>query len=235
MNGPARAREPVVDDRLDSGRSNRGPRSLGNSLFWRRIAIAFLASFVAGSCCALLVIWAGGWTHGLSLEVSLLDRLHTHLPPALDWGMVLLPWLGTNLVFIPVLGPGCWYLWRRRGRADLALIIAVVTIGNNLVGMALKLAFERPRPSLWQARGEYTGASYPSGHAMAVMSVVGLVALLLYEERGSPWPLGVWILLLIATCYSRLYLGVHWPTDVLGGLLTGAVWFGGSLWARRAY
>lgn len=235
MSSPTRSRDPAVDARFDPSRSDRRRRAVGNSLFWRRIAIAFVASFAAGSCCALVVIWAGGWTHGLPFEIALLDRLHTELPSALDWGMVLLPWLGTNLVFIPVLGPGCWYLWRRRGRPDLAMIIAVVTIGNNLIGTALKLAFERPRPSLWQGRGEYTGASYPSGHAMAIMSVIGLLALLLYEERGSVWPFVVWILLLIATCYSRLYLGVHWPTDVLGGLLTGGVWFAGSLWARRAY
>lgn len=144
-----------------------------------------------------------------------------------------LPWLGTNLVFIPVLGPGCWYLWRRRGRADLATIIAVTTIGNYVIGTLLKLVFERPRPAIWLARGEFTGAAYPSGHAMAVTSVIGLVAVLLYEEKGMGWPIAAWLLLLIATCYSRLYLGVHWPTDVIGGLLAGATWLLGMLWARR--
>lgn len=235
MNTPSRALDQSTDTRFNPSSGHPAPHAFGNALFWRRIATAVVASFVAGSCCALVVIWAGGWTHGLSFEPRLLERVQTPLAPALDWAMVFLPWLGTNIVFIPVLGPGCWYLWRRRGRPDLALIIAVVTIGNYLIGTALKVIFERPRPSLWLARGEYTGAAYPSGHAMAMMSVVGLVALLLYEERQRLWPIVAWICLLVATCYSRLYLGVHWPTDVIGGLLTGAVWFGGSLWARRAY
>lgn len=212
-----------------------GRPAASQALFWRRVAIAFIASFVAGSCCAFAVIWAGGWTHGMRFEIALLERLHTTLPPVLDWALLSLPWLGTNLVFIPVLGPGCWYLWRKRGRPDLATIIATVTIGNYVIGTALKLAFERPRPSLWPARGEYTGASFPSGHAMAMMSVIGVLALLLYQERHARWPIAIWILLLIATCYSRLYLGVHWPTDVLGGLVAGAVWFAGCLWARQAY
>lgn len=201
--------------------------------FWARVAFAAIATFIAGAACAIVVLRLGGWMRGLPSEVLLLAHLHSQLPTVLDWIVVALPWLGTNLVFIPVLGPGCWYLWRKRGRPDLATIIAVATIGNYLIGTVLKVVFERPRPSIWLARGEFTGASYPSGHAMAVTSVIGLVAILLYEEKSKVWPVAAWLLLLIATCYSRLYLGVHWPTDVIGGLLAGATWLLGMFWARR--
>jgi len=136
-------------------------------------------------------------------------------------------------VFIPVLAPAGWYLWRKRGRPDLAIILGVTTVGNYVIGMALKIAFQRPRPALWAARGEYTGSAYPSGHVMAVTSVVGVIAVLIYERRGAISPLIAWIILLLATCYSRLYLGVHWPTDVVGGLLAGGTWFVGMLWAKR--
>lgn len=201
--------------------------------FWMRIAIAVIATLLVGSLWAVVVLRAGGWTRGLPRERALLESLHTPLPAPLDLAVLLLPWLGTNLVFIPVLGPACWYLWRQRRRPDLATTIAVVTIGNYLLGTALKVAFERPRPTLWMGRGEYTGSSYPSGHAMAVTSVIGFVAVLLYEQHGALWPLAAWLMLLISTCYSRLYLGVHWPTDIVGGLLAGAVWLVGVLWARR--
>jgi len=175
----------------------------------------------------------GGWTHGLPRELDLLSRLHRPLPTMVDWVVVQLPWLGTNLVFIPVLGPACWYLWRKLKRPDLATIVAVTTVGNYVIGTALKLAFERPRPALWVARGEYTGSAYPSGHVMAITSVIGVIAVLVSELRGAVSPLVGWMLLLIATCYSRLYLGVHWPADVVGGLLAGGTWFVGILWAKR--
>jgi undecaprenyl-diphosphatase len=196
------------------------------------VAVAAGATFTVGAAWALIVAKFGGWTHGLPRDVDLMSRLHRQLPAFLDWVVVQLPWLGTNLVFIPVLGPACWYLWRKLRRPDLAIIVAVTTVGNYVLGTALKLAFERPRPALWPARGEYTGTAYPSGHVMAVTSVIGVIAVLLYEKRGGMSPLIAWMMLLIATCYSRLYLGVHWPTDVVGGLLAGGTWFVGILWAK---
>lgn len=216
------------------GPSHRPSPGYRNRSYWRRVAVSAVASLAAGSLFAVVVIRMGGWFSGLPIDVALLDRIHTRWPPLIDLAIVLLPWLGTNLVFIPILGPACWYLWLKRRRADLAVTIAVVTIGNYLIGTLLKFAFQRPRPALWPPRGEFSETSYPSGHAMAIVSVVGIVAVLLHEEHGSVWPFAGWITLLIATCYSRLYLGVHWPSDVIGGLLVGSVWLFGVLWARRS-
>lgn len=213
---------------------DRRPQLHADARFWLRTAIAAGATFTVCAAWAVIVMRVGGWTHGLPREIDLLVRLHRRLPTPLDRIVVLLPWLGTNFVFIPVLGPACWYLWLKLRRPDLAIIVAVTAAGNYLIGMALKLAFERPRPALWVARGEYTGTAYPSGHAMAVTSVIGVIAVLLYEERGAISPLVAWIVLLFATCYSRLYLGVHWPSDVVGGILAGGTWFVGILWAKRA-
>lgn len=236
MRGTSATRSPAWSfshSRVPHGEDLRPPQLQADPRFWLRVAIAGGATFIVGAVWAIIVMQFGGWTHGLPREVQLLARLHRQLPAVLDWIVVRLPWLGTNFVFIPVLGPACWYLWRKGGRPDLAILVAVTTLGNYIVGTALKVAFERPRPALWLARGEYTGTAYPSGHAMAMTSVIGLVAVLLYEERRAVWPLVVWVFLLMATCYSRLYLGVHWPTDVVGGLLAGGTWLVGMLWAKE--
>ena len=75
--------------------------------------------------------------------------------------MLFLPWTGTNLVLMPVLVPLSWWLWVRRKRPQLVFFLWVVTAGNYLVGTALKFFFERPRPSIFAQRGEFTGARNP--------------------------------------------------------------------------
>lgn len=236
MSGPAiRPRESrFAQLRAFPARADHTPPLHAEPRFWIRIAVAGGATFTVGAAWAIIVVQFGGWTHGLPRELDLLARLHHQLPALLDWIVVQIPWLGTNIVFIPVLVPAGWYLWKQRRRPDLAIVLGVTTVGNYIIGMALKVAFQRPRPALWVARGEYTGSAYPSGHVMAVTSVVGVIAVLVYEKRGAVSPLVAWMGLLIATCYSRLYLGVHWPTDVVGGLLAGGTWFVGMLWAKRA-
>jgi len=237
MSGDAATRSGTwryAEPRASQAQGGRRSPSHADPRFWLRVAIAAGATFTVGAAWAIIVVQFGGWTHGLPREVDLLARLHRQLPTILDWAVVEMPWLGTNLVFIPVLGPACWYLWRKLNRPDLAIIVTVTTVGTYVIGMALKLAFERPRPALWLPRGEYTGSAYPSGHVMAVTSVIGVIAAIIYEKRGGISPLVAWVMLLIATCYSRLYLGVHWPADVVGGLLTGGTWFVGILWAKRA-
>ena len=149
---------------------------------------------------------------------------HRSLPSAVDWVLLALPWLGTNLTLMPILTGVSWWLWKRRGRAELALEIMVTVAGSLFMNAALKALFARPRPELWPHRGQYAWAAYPSGHAIVGVSVFLTIALMLYRERGWRWQFVAAGALLTTNLYSRLYLGVHWPTDVIGGLLLGFVW-----------
>ena len=176
----------------------------------------------------------GEWATGLSWEVRLLQHLHTTLPKPLDWTLLFLPWLGTNITILPTVAIASWLLWKR-GRKDLVTAIIVAAVGNHLVGTFLKYAYARPRPTLWPGRGEFTGPSYPSGHAMMVTSVLFVFAYLLRRERGWRWPYYVCVVFSILTAYSRLYLGVHWPTDVIGGVIIGTVWLSAMLRAMDAH
>jgi len=108
--------------------------------------------------------------------------------------------------------------------AELALHLMIVSLGSLIMNAALKHAFGRPRPDLWEHRGQYAWSSYPSGHAIVCVSVFFTVALMLLRERGWRWPFAALTTLMVVVLYSRLYLGVHWPTDVIGGLLIGLVW-----------
>jgi len=146
------------------------------------------------------------------------------VPRAFDWLLLGLPWLGTNLTLLPIVAAFSLWLWRRKGRGDLGLQLVIVSLGSLVMNAALKDLFDRPRPDLWGHRGQYAWASYPSGHAIVCVSVFFTIALMLYRERGWRWPLVAAAALMVVVLYSRLYLGVHWPTDVVGGLLLGVVW-----------
>lgn len=194
------------------------------------VAGLLLASAV-GALFALWVQSTGDWRRGLPWERSLMLGIDRTVPVAFDWLMLSLPWFGTNLTVLPIIAAFSLWLWRRKQRAELAAQLLVVSIGSLIMNAAIKALFARPRPDLWEHRGQFAWASYPSGHAIVCVSVLFSVALMLNRERSWKWPFGAVGALLVVVMYSRLYLGVHWPTDLIGGLLMGVVWLVGTEYA----
>ena len=90
---------------------------------------------------------------------------------AVDWTMLALPWLGTNLTLLPIIAVVALWLWRKKDRGDLALDLMVAVIGSLILNAVLKDIFNRPRPELWPHRGQYQWTAFPSGHAIAGIAV----------------------------------------------------------------
>jgi len=202
---------------------------------WRRAIIVSVAGLVlstaAGVVYALRLEATGDWRIGLPWERALMLWIDRGVPVAFDWLMLGLPWLGTNLTLLPIIALVSFWLWRKKGRGELALQLIIVSLGSLIVNAALKDAFGRPRPDLWEHRGQYAWSSYPSGHAIVCVSVFFTIALMLFRERGWRWPFAAATTLMVVVLYSRLYLGVHWPTDVVGGVLIGLVWLATTQYA----
>jgi len=203
----------------------------------RRIATwcvgGYCLTLAVGIAFALALAQAGNWLDGFAWEHDLLNAINAlQLSPALDWMLLVLPWFGTSITLIPIIATAAIVLVRR-GRSMLAVHLVVVQIGAFTMNPLLKAFFDRPRPGLWEMRGQFAWASYPSGHAIASVAVLFTMAIVLHRERGWRWPFGVATVLLVLTAYSRLYLGVHWPTDVIGGLMMGLVWLIVTLIAFR--
>lgn len=202
---------------------------------WRRAIVISLVGLILTSMVGVAFAWvlqvSGDWRAGLPWEHSLLLRIDRSVPPAVDWVMLALPWLGTNLTLLPILALFSLWLWRKKGRGELALQLIITVLGSLIMNALLKALFDRPRPELWPHRGQFKWAAYPSGHAIVGVAVFFTIALMLHRERGWVWPYFVAGGLLTINLYSRLYLGVHWPTDVLGGLLLGVVWLAVMLYA----
>ena len=157
--------------------------------------------------------------------------IHRPMPVAFDWLMLGLPWLGTNLTLLPIIALVSLWLWRKQRRGEIALQLVVVSLGSLIVNAVLKGVFGRPRPDLWEHRGQYAWSSYPSGHAIVCASVFFTIALMFFRERQWRWPFAAAVVLMVVILYSRLYLGVHWPTDVVGGYLIGLVWLAATEYA----
>lgn len=202
---------------------------------WRRAVIVGVAGLLlsssVGALYALRLQASGDWRTGLPWERALMLSIDRTVPVAFDWLMVGLPWLGTNVTLLPIIALVSLWLWRQKGRGELALQLLIVSLGSLIMNAALKDAFGRPRPDLWEHRGQYAWSSYPSGHAIVCASVFFTLALMLFRERRWRWPLAAAAVLMLVILYSRLYLGVHWPTDLVGGLLVGLIWLAATEYA----
>lgn len=126
-------------------------------------------------------------------------------------------------------------LWRRDERAEVGALLTAFGVGEALV-YALKAFFQRARPSLRLAAAH--GYSFPSGHSFTALVVYGLLIALLWKRSiGRGWKVTGTVLLsalIVLVGFSRIYLGVHYFTDVVGGFLLGFGWLIVSLTAFRA-
>jgi undecaprenyl-diphosphatase len=128
-----------------------------------------------------------------------------------------------TLITVVVLG---YMLIERKYQAAAFLLMAM--IGGTLLSTLMKMGFDRPRPDLVAHGAQVYSASFPSGHALmsavAYLTLGALLARLQKRQRLKLYFLGVAVLLTLMVGVSRVYLGVHWPTDVLAGWCIGAAW-----------
>lgn len=122
-------------------------------------------------------------------------------------------------------------------RKELILFIFVLG-GSEVLNVLLKIVFHRERPTIHRLIPE-SGFGFPSGHSMGAFSLYGVLAFLLWKHIPSRWGRLVLILacsaLILAIGISRIYLGVHYPSDVLAGYLASGFWLAASIWAYQKY
>ena len=147
-----------------------------------------------------------------------------------------LTFLGSPAVALAVCAVVCLLLYRRRRLVDAALL-PLVLAGAELLNLVLKLSFHRPRPEV--AFVHLDTYSFPSGHAMISTAAYGALAYLAWsrlETRRAHVLLAAGTTLFVALiCFSRLYLGVHYLSDVLAGAAGGAFWLSISIALQTIY
>jgi membrane-associated phospholipid phosphatase len=204
----------------------------------RVAALYLILSFLAAGLLVSAIAWAAraiwpGRIH--SVEERLILGLQAHSHPILTkflLGVTLLGSSETLFIVLPLVG---LLLARLRLLRGLTNLVLVSTAGGAALALVLKQVFERPRPRLEMVH--VGGYSFPSGHSTLSLCLYGALAYLLLRANVARWQriLGAaaCTLLVLMIGFSRMYLGVHYPSDVAAGYLAGSIWLAGCILAYR--
>jgi undecaprenyl-diphosphatase len=166
-------------------------------------------------------------SEGILFDYDLLDFLHRDLNQFLISIMKFISFLGSGYFLFPAIGIAVTYTLIKRKYYISKLLIAS-SLGCWVLNYILKLFINRTRPFDYFLV-EQGGFSYPSGHSMVSMSMYLTLAYLLCKsekfKNKKVFIYTIAYIFVILMGISRLYLGVHWPTDILGGFLMGFIYY----------
>ena len=184
----------------------------------------------------LLVLAAGGWVFGMlaeevaeddtGLDNRVANELHEHATRPLTEFFEAVTTLGNGIVLAGVAAIAAYLLARRRYYAE-AVLMVLAYVGAEVLSYSLKLAFRRDRPFFTDPLATVSTYSFPSGHATVSVAVYGALSLVLLRRLTGPARLvclAAAVLLVSLIGFSRLYLGVHFLSDVLAGFSVGLAW-----------
>ncbi len=178
----------------------------------------------AAAICVIVAVWLSheiAERERFAFDTNILEAIHRVTVPALvavAWGFTD---LGPPIGLTVVTALAALLMWRAGLRAT-AVVFVLGAIFVGLLDTGLKEIFERVRPDLW-VRPHVSGDSFPSGHALQGTAVYGTLTVLsarTYPRRGALVAV-VGTGLILAIVASRAVLGVHWPTDLIGGMAIG--------------
>lgn len=186
------------------------------------LTIAIFLSYGFAKIAATVV---SGKTTGF--DEAVMRFMGQHQVPWISNLMVELTMLGTGIVVAMIVAVSALFLWLYDYKNSSTLLL-VTTLGGILLNNVLKLGFDRPRPQFFEWGTHVMSSSFPSGHAMSAAIVYPTVAYLAARLQKTHFARVTTMLaaalLVLLICLSRVYLGVHYPTDVLAGVVVGLAW-----------
>ena len=159
--------------------------------------------------------------HTAAFDVAVRKSVYSWASPPLTAAMWFFTGVGSSLVLFLLAGAAVGVL-QRRGEKRKAWTFAIAMTGALLLEVSLKLVIHRERPVPFFGIAPPESYSFPSGHALLSFTFFAMLAALLAPRSALAWIAAAFLIAMIG--FSRIYLGVHYPTDVIGGYLTGLAW-----------
>jgi len=160
---------------------------------------------------------------GFPWDVPILLAIHLTSQPRLDVFATTLTKFGVFWGVFPLSAVIVLVLLRQRQWRSLAYLISTL-LGSIIINRTAKVLLHRVRPHLWESPSPELDYGFPSGHAMSSMTLVVALIILTWGTRWCWLVLIVGGLFVLAIAWTRLYLGVHYPSDILAGWMVSIAW-----------
>jgi undecaprenyl-diphosphatase len=203
---------------------------------------------IAGYLAAVAALLLFGWLarevlhhQTVAFDAAVRNSVHSFAAPGLTRCFAILTYMGSELFLLPFGALACWRL-AAAGRKRAAVIFVLAVLGAEALDQILKLAFHRARPQPFFGFALPSSYSFPSGHSMVSACFFGvLAAVVTVRMKSRAKRFAIWAaaaLLALAIGVSRIYLGVHHPSDVLAGFAAAVIWVAAvgaacRIWLRR--
>ena len=228
----------------DRREARRGPLHLAADILYRGLRLStdrfqsfrtavgvFLiaGALIAISGVSLFAVLARDVQKGATqaFDEGVMAYMGEHRVAWIERSLIEITALGTGLVVIVIIAIAATFLWLTRHKYS-AVLLLVSTIGGIILNNVLKLIFDRDRPQAFEWLAHASSSSFPSGHAMSaaiVYATIGYLAARLQRRRWARWlTMFLAFCMIVLICISRLYLGVHYPSDVAAGVVLGLAW-----------
>jgi undecaprenyl-diphosphatase len=217
---------------IKTNKESQSPLSFLKNLLiarWRSLLLLLIGVYLPLQVFEILTVNIWKNQAGFPWDVPILLAVHSTANPHLDVLAVTLARIGEPWTAIPILGAIAIILLLQKRWRSLAYLLTA-SMGSVIINRTAKQLMHRVRPQLWQSIAPESSFAFPSAHAMTSIT---LVAILLFLTWTSSWRWLVLIfgsLYIIAIAWCRLYLGVHFPSDILAGWMVALGWtIGASL------
>jgi len=212
-----------------------------NTQFWKllRSFLKFLLQLLIAHWSSLLLVLIGVylplqvfgdlaeevWENegGFRWDVPLLLAIHSTANPQLDVVAATLTRFGVFWGVFPIATVTALVLFSRRRWRSLTYL-STTLVGSIIINRTAKVLLHRVRPHLWESPAPEFDYGFPSGHAMSSMTLVAALVILTWDSRWRWLVLMVGVIFVLVIGWTRLYLGVHYPSDILAGWMASIAW-----------